>query len=270
MVESLLLAVTRVTTANALGPLTNATGFFYEDRGRLFLITNRHVVVDEVSGHRPEHLEIELHIDPENVAAVTGYVIPLYVEGVPQWRETSDATGIVDVIAIELERDKLPDPLLYQAFTPYSLVKNLEQIEISTAAMVAGFPLGFHDTFHHLPIARRAMIASSFGIRFQGNGYFLTDARMHRGTSGAPVVLRKPGRTSGRRSLPWWLLGIHASRVDVTNRDLNEDERLNLNCAWYADVLPVLTAELPAVLPPAAPVPPSEAGPTPGQTDVSP
>ncbi|MFD0893421.1 trypsin-like peptidase domain-containing protein [Luteolibacter ambystomatis] len=252
MVESLLLAVTRVTTATSLGPLTNATGFFYEVRGRLFLVTNRHVVVDETSGHSPEHLEIELHIDPANVAAVTGYIIPLYLEGVPQWRETVDTVGIVDVVAIELERDKLPKQLLYQAFTPASLVKNLDQIEIGTAAMVAGFPLGFHDTFHHLPIARRAMIASSFGIRFQGNGYFLTDARMHRGTSGAPVVLRKPGRVSGRKSLPWWLLGIHASRLDVINRDLNEDERLNLNCAWYADVLPVLTAEPPVESPPVA------------------
>ncbi|MGC4015434.1 MAG: trypsin-like peptidase domain-containing protein [Luteolibacter sp.] len=258
MVESLLLAVTRVTTATSLGPLTNATGFFYEARGHLFLITNRHVVVDQVSGHRPEHLEIELHVDPANVAAVTGYVIPLYVEGVPQWRETADATGLIDVVAIELERDKLPDPFLYQAFSPASLVKNLDQIEIGTAAMVAGFPLGFHDTFHYLPIARRAMIASSFGIRFQGNGYFLTDARMHRGSSGAPVVLRKPGRTSGRKSLPWWLLGIHAARLDVSNRDLNEDERLNLNCAWYADVLPALTSELVAEQTPPAP-PPSKA-----------
>ncbi|BCU76153.1 trypsin-like peptidase domain-containing protein [Luteolibacter sp. LG18] len=243
MVESLLLAVTKVTTANSLGPLTNATGFFYETGGRLFLVTNRHVVVDEVSGHVPEHLEIELHIDPDNVAAVTGYVIPLYIDGVPQWRETADTAGPIDVVVVELERDKLPETFVYLAFSPQSLVKNLDQVEIGTAAMVAGFPLGFHDTFHHLPIARRAMIASSFGIRFQGNGYFLTDARMHRGTSGAPVVLKKPGRTSGRKGLPWWLLGIHAARLDVTNRDVHEDERLNLNCAWYADVLPQLTAD---------------------------
>ena len=38
------------------------------------------------------------------------------------------------------------------------------------------------------------MIASSFGIRFGGYGYFLTDARMHRGASGAPVVARAAQR----------------------------------------------------------------------------
>ncbi len=38
------------------------------------------------------------------------------------------------------------------------------------------------------------------------------------------------------------LLGVHAARMDVTNRDIDQDERLNLNCAWYADVLLTLTA----------------------------
>lgn len=242
MVESLLLAVTRVSTGNAIGPLTNATGFFYEHSGRLFLITNRHVVVDEPSNHRPEHLEIELHLDARNVTSVTGYRIPLYRNQTPLWKETTDSRGIIDVIAVELDRKALPATLLYQAFTPEHLVKDLDEIEAGTAAHVAGFPLGFHDAFHHLPIVRQAVIASAFGLRFQGNGYFLTDARMHRGTSGAPVVRRQSETISGRGQLPWLLLGIHASRMDVSNRDLIEDERLDLNCAWYADVLPVLTA----------------------------
>jgi hypothetical protein len=31
--------------------------------------------------------------------------------------------------------------------------------------------------------------SDSFGLRFQGQGYVPTDARTHRGTSGAPVVV---------------------------------------------------------------------------------
>jgi hypothetical protein len=54
---------------------------------------------------------------------------------------------------------------------------------------------------HHLPVARQAVIASAFGSRFQGQGYFLTDARMHRGTSGAPVVAPMMER-SGRADFP--------------------------------------------------------------------
>jgi len=36
--------------------------------------------------------------------------------------------------------------------------------------LVVGFPLGFHDEVHHLPVVRQAVIASSFGLRFQGMG----------------------------------------------------------------------------------------------------
>ena len=85
------------------------------------------------------------------------------------------------------------------------------------------------------------MIASSFGIRFQGQGYFLTDARTHRGTSGAPVVMRNPKSSRAADALAWKLLGVHSARLDMGNRDLVQDESLGLNCAWYADMLMTLT-----------------------------
>jgi hypothetical protein len=96
-----------------------------------------------------------------------------------------------------------------------------------------------------MPVARHAVVASSFGLRFQGEGYFLTDARTHRGTSGAPVVMRD--KTDGSeigangKTLPWKLLGVHSARLDVGSRDTKVDEALGLNCAWYADILLTLT-----------------------------
>jgi hypothetical protein len=243
VIESLLLSVTRVSTLLGEQQLTNATGFFFERDGRLFLVTNRHVVLDEASDHRPDRLEIELHVDPENVAVTTGFAIPLYRGAQPVWREGIDPAGTVDVVALQLEHAALPDKLLLQPFTPNHLIEQLDEIEVGTRVLIVGFPLGFHDTWHHLPVVRQAIIASAFGLRFQGQGYFLTDARMHRGTSGAPVVARQAGQQSGRRDLPWMLLGVHAARMDVTNRDVEQDERLNLNCAWYADIIMTLTEE---------------------------
>ncbi|MET0225061.1 MAG: serine protease [Dokdonella sp.] len=242
MIESLLLAVTRISTFQGERGLTNATGFFFERDGRLYLVTNRHVALDEASEHRPDRIEIELHTDPDNVAATVQFSIPLYQDATSVWREISDAAGIVDVVAIELERAALPQTRLLHAFAPDHLLVDLDDVEVGARVTIVGFPLGFHDTFHHLPVARQAVIASSFGIRFQGHGYFLTDARMHRGTSGAPVVLRVADGGSGRGELPWILLGVHAARLDVDNRDAEQDERLDLNCAWYADALLALTA----------------------------
>ncbi|MEO8144776.1 MAG: serine protease [Betaproteobacteria bacterium] len=241
MIESLLLAVTRVTTMFGQRTLTNATGFFFERDERLFLITSRHVVLDKPSKHFPDRLEIELHVDPENVADTVGFSIPLYRDGKSLWREGFDATSAIDVVALELERGALPESLSFHAFTPAHLVERLEQVEIGTSVLIVGFPLGVHDELHRLPVARHAVIASAFGIRFQGHGYFLTDARLHRGTSGAPVVTRETSPRAGRADLAWRLLGIHASRLDIANRDIEQDEALDLNCAWYADILLTLT-----------------------------
>ena len=59
-------------------PLTNASGFFFQRDDRLFMVTSRHVLIDEPSKHFPDRIEIELHIDEANLAKSTGFSIPLY------------------------------------------------------------------------------------------------------------------------------------------------------------------------------------------------
>ena len=241
MIESLLLTATRVSTFEQQRHLTNASSFFFERDDRLFLVTGRHVIIDEPSQHFPDRIEIELHIDPDNLAKSTGLSIPLYRSGRSLWRQGTDTAGEIDVAVIEIERAALPEKTVYRAFSPKHLHNPLDQVEVGTSLLVVGFPLGFHDTLHHMPVVRHAVIASSFGLRFQGKGYFLTDARTHRGTSGAPVVMRISEPNPVLDDLPWILLGVHSARLDVGTRDLELDEALGLNCAWYADILLTLT-----------------------------
>jgi hypothetical protein len=243
MIESILMSATRIGTFSGGRPLTNASGFYFERDGRLFLVTSRHVLVDEPSGHHPDRIEIELHTDDENVAETTGFSILLYRDGVSQWRQGRDAAGGIDVAVIEIERAALPDTAVFASFTPAHLLGPEEHIEIGTPILVLGFPLGFHDRLHHVPVVRQAVVASSFGLRFQGQGYFLTDARTHRGSSGAPVILRDLDPPEELASLPWRLLGVHSARLDVGGREEEADEALGLNCAWYADILTTLTED---------------------------
>jgi hypothetical protein len=241
-IEPLLLTTTRVSTFLGKQPLTDASGFFFEREGRLFLITSRHVLIDEPTKHLPDRIEIELHNDLENLTRSTGLSVLLYHEGKSVWRQGKDTGGEIDVAVLELDRKALPKPTLLQCFTPAHLLRSLEEVEVGTSLLIVGFPLGFHDALHHLPVVRQAAIASSFGLRFQGSGYFLTDARTHRGTSGAPVVMRSPAADPDA-PLPWKLLGVHAARMDMKSRDLQLDESLGLNCAWYADIILTLTAK---------------------------
>ena len=241
-IDPLLLTAARVNTFQGERPLTNASGFFFERDARLFLVTSRHVMIDEPSRHFPDRIEIELHIAAANMALSTGFSMPLYRDGKSAWRQGIDSGGEIDVAVLEIQREALPPTTVLRAFTPAHLYDTREPVELGASLLVVGFPLGFHDSLHHLPVVRHAVNASSFGLRFQGKGYFLTDARTHRGTSGAPVVMRMRGAPTD--DLPWRLLGVHSSRLDVGTRDLEQDEALGLNSAWYADILLTLTQKL--------------------------
>jgi S1-C subfamily serine protease len=240
LIESILLTAVRVLTFFGNQPLTNASGFFFVRDERLYLVTSRHVVIDEATGHRPDRISIELHTNVGNLAESADFSLPLYRDGEPLWQQGVDRAGAIDVATVRIDRGVIPDSAMFRAFGPQHLLAPEAQVDVGSSLLIVGFPLGFHDTLHKLPVVRHAVIASSFGLRFQGEGYFLTDARTHRGTSGAAVVLRSDGGNAAG-DLPWILLGVHSARLDVGTRDLTVDEALGLNCAWYADILLPLT-----------------------------
>ncbi|WP_250516927.1 serine protease [Caballeronia sp. INDeC2] len=241
--EALLLTAVRVRTFAHTRHLTNASGFFFTRGERLFLVTSRHVLTDAPSQHHPDRLEIELHVDRDNLGASAWASLPLYDKGMSLWRQASDTGGEIDVAVLEVPRDRLPRTAVFAAFGPEHLPTSSDALPIGASVLIVGFPLGFHDSLHHLPVVRQGIIASAFGLRFQGKGCFITDARTHRGTSGAPVVISRVSadENGAASALPWRLLGIHSSTIDMTTRDLHVDESLGLNSAWYADVLMSIT-----------------------------
>jgi S1-C subfamily serine protease len=244
MTDPVLLTVTRIETIRSKQHLTVATGFFFARDDRLFLATSRHVFWDEPSGHAPDAIKLDLHVSQDNLAEYVTFEIPLLDgDGARLWRHGTDSAGEIDVAVIQLEPDQLPKNLVFEAFTPDHLlapVQTEDSVEIGASLLAIGFPLGFHDTLHKIPVARNATLASSFGLRFQGFGYFLTDARTHRGISGAPIVMRRSGNGSND-GLPWALLGVHSGSFDMANRVEGVDDTLGLNMAWYADILLTLT-----------------------------
>ena len=241
-VEPLLLTTTSIATFAGPRAMTNASGFFFRRDDRLFLVSNRHVFVDAPSSHFPDRIEIGVHTDSQDLTRYAVVSLPLYRDGLGLWRDAKDSGGAVDVAAMEIPSDCLPAEAVLQAFDESHLASAGEDIAIGDALTIVGFPLGFHDTIHHLAVARGASIASAYGVRFQQQGCFLTDARTHRGSSGAPVLRRRMRESSGASHLPWQLIGVHSTRMDMRTRDRAQDESLGLNCAWYADVLVALTA----------------------------
>lgn len=237
MIDPLLLASTRIGTFAGDRALTAASGFFFERDTRLFLVTSRHVLVNAATEHFPDRIDIVVHTDAVDLTRFAVVSVLLYREGKSVWRQAKDSGGEIDVAALELDRAALPKDAVFRTLTMEHLPASLEEIGIGTPLLIVGFPLGFFDTLHNLPVVRQASVASAFGVRFQGEGFFLTDARSHRGASGAPVVMAD-------RALqpPWRLLGIHSGGFDMKTREAGVDDTLGLNCAWYADILRTLTA----------------------------
>lgn len=235
---AILLSTTRVTTWRGTRSLSSAGGFFFRTDSRLFVVTSRHVLIDLPTGHSPDRIEIELHTDARDLTQFVVFSIPLYRNGLGLWRQAGNEAGAVDVAVIEIDLERLPYRTVLQPLGFAHLDPGGEDIAVGDALTVIGYPLGFHDTVHHLPVARSASVASAYGVHFQQKQFFLTDARTHSGSSGSPVFRRRgKAETRDDSARSWQLLGIHSTRMDMRTRDHGVDESLGLNCAWYATTL---------------------------------
>lgn len=166
--------------------LGSATGFFYRHEGKHYLITNRYVVVDEKDDYYPDSLIIKLHVDVKNLQQIRDVEIPLYEDERLLWYEHPNLE-YVDIIAYNLDEYILEGDRLH-----YISLRNIDAragpyVEDLETIYLIGYPLGFYDTRNNLPIKRGCTLASPYGNDFEGNPYFLVDARIHSGLSGSPV-----------------------------------------------------------------------------------
>ena len=237
-IDSTFLRVAKIQSFANGQPLTNATGFFYLHDDYLYLVTCRHVVIDQENDHRPDRLQLSLHSEATDLRQRAELSIPLYVDDVPQWYQPSHGCN-ADVVAVSINDPQALASHLVVTFCCDDILNRNQGIPPGQNALIVGFPLGFYDTLHNLPIVRSATIASSFAHPFKGEPYFLTDARLHRGMSGSPVIVKLTERQAdGEQMTRWRLLGIHSSSLEVSDRDPVQDERLALNTAWYASLIP--------------------------------
>lgn len=195
----------------------SATGFFCGLDGQLYFITNRHNVIDECDWFYPDELRLKLHTDQNDLTQNRMFTIPLYAEDKPVWLEHPKGKDI-DVVALPV--DLPPSPSFFiTSFNKENFGRADVYVSIGNDLIVVGYPLGLYDSKHNTPIIRSATIASVYPLPFEGNDYFLIDSRLHKGTSGSPVILKPQD----------YLIGIHSAQLE---------EDTNLNIVWYAKLIP--------------------------------
>lgn len=231
-----LIATTRVASFAHAHLLETTNGFLFRCAHRLFLVSSRQAFAGSTEAHRPDRVEIGVHIDPLDLTRHTVVSLPLLRDGMPLWRQAGNEGDAI--AALEIPASCLPDGATVSAFDESHLEARGERIAVGDALVIACFPAGLHDAVHHLAVARSASIASDYGVRFQGQDCFLTDARTSRGSSGSPVLRRR--LNDGASAPSWQLIGVHSTRAGMSARDAFQDETMGLHCARYADKLPAL------------------------------
>ncbi len=228
-----------------------ATGFFFKHNERKYLVTNRHVVIDEAEGFRPLFLKLKLHNSKIDFSSNNTICVHLYTKDQANWYEHPDySKNQADVVIIPLD-DKTLDATNIISFngsiinfiTEHNIPKNI-QISSFANVIIVGYPLEFYDEKNNLPVYRKGMIASSYPIGFNQQPYFLIDANLHQGTSGSPVLNSTDNVLVNEKgafhSEFTYFLGIHSDEYVV------DEEPLSLCVVWYpSTILEIINAIAP-------------------------
>lgn len=200
-VEPASLMTTPVFLMNGRTPVQQGTGFFFASTkadgtpDTVFLVTNYHVVTarspmskEPGAGDRVQFL---IHEDRTNLSKVRHLELPLYdAQHAPLW-VSSESTPEADVVLLPLPPAAYDGVSLF-VFTEAHTHGDIKMRPTSGATLL-GYPYGFADTAHDLPVWKTGHIASEPNVDFDNHPVFLVDVSAFPGMSGSPVLAVENG-----------------------------------------------------------------------------
>lgn len=237
------LAVSLITMLLGGKGVGTATGFFYLKNETTYLVTNRHVVVDETKGLKPDALRLKLHTDARDVTQNVDRTIPLYDNVGPKWHFHRDYPKIpIDIAVIEIDPKQLEGTIIKTLSREAFFPRDKYILAPGEDIMVLGFPRGFSDEKHNLGLLRNALISSAYGVNFNGLPLFVIDANLHPGMSGSPVMTKpktilptKTGHVMSQTPVTFFL-GIFSATISKVLPS-RQEEALGLGIVWYSNLI---------------------------------
>ncbi len=243
MGREILVVVALVTQLQGSKSIGTGTGFFYIKDEMLYFVTNRHIVLDEQKGIKPDTLRLKLHVDPNNLAKNQDFDIKLYSKGKPAWYVHKDYNKKkIDIAVLRLDRHAVQKKYVIKALSADAFLPEKYPLPPGQDVFVLGYPRGISDTKHNLPLARNAMVSSVYPVHFGGEPYFLIDAVLHPGMSGSPVFTKpsntwvdNQGNVAVMTGNPIYFLGVHSATLSI--KLPSGKEPLGLGTVWYANLI---------------------------------
>ena len=258
---------------------TQGTGFFYNRLApparpddpspqwravqSTWLITNRHVVFPRKDAKEQVPSSLIFHLRKKHAGVLAWEPVVLDTTELLK-RTLLHPNDGVDVVAIDVH-DLLvakiksePDMLQWTSVTPEQFAGNKNiKVESSDDVIIIGYPRGYYDHVNLFPIVKAGIIASRWGAHFDGNPYFLIDAKLFPGSSGSIVVSKpidivvKGGQLLFNEEKQFAFLGIYSSRpvqrsapIEFEDMTIARKTGFGLGIVWYAEAIEeILAAE---------------------------
>lgn len=235
--EQLLFTTVRIDTQDKEGKSWSGTGFIVsykkDDMEIPFLVTNKHVIKDMVSG------KLEFwHKNDGKLDFSQRVEMPLHnFESLWHPHPNSDVDIAVMPIGFLLSTAKAENREIFYKSVPNDMIASETQIQELDAIeeiTTMGFPKSLRDEHNLMPIVRKGITSTHPALNFDNLPMFLIDAPIFEGASGSPVFIinigmwqNKTGGTNvgGNRIL---LLGVVAMAYSFfTDRELKKGEVKN-------------------------------------------
>ena len=199
--EQLLFTTVRIETSTSTESATGTAFIFsYERDGKtaLFLVTNKHVVANTISGRFFFTLS-------DGIQPLIGQRFDIHIDNFEQqWhghpQPDVDIT-VMPLVPVLQEIEKSGKHVFYKSI-PHSLIPTQEQItglDAIEEVIFIGYPSGIFDQKNLTPVIRRGTTATPLQINYDGKPIFLVDASVFPGSSGSPVFICNSGSYSDKK-----------------------------------------------------------------------
>jgi hypothetical protein len=229
------------------------TGFFCNDNGKSYIVSNRHVFYP--NENFPDSVVFHLKTDDlMKVKPVVWYPVNVSKEYLRKYLKLHKNKE-VDVAAIVLDSlyntFKKPWPWPAYAVTiPDSMEIDIENPEIGDNILVVGYPKGFYDEYNLIPIMKSGIISSFYRTNFNNLPYFLIDSKLFHGSSGSIVIAKykdfffSKGEPLMTPIKDFMFLGIFSGEPFLLGPKIETDEEISvkkeymdLGVVWYPWVI---------------------------------